>query len=131
MKRTHIHYILGVMVLLLLVSCGQQYKAKQIVKDYIKEHATEEIDIISFSNLDSTKVISDSLIQAMQENAKRDPLFKEVTLPVLSNGEVSVNPEDKPYKTLLYIRMHYREDSLDLSRTFYFDHDLTRIIAFK
>ena len=65
---------------MLLVSCGQQYKAKQKVKDFVKEHATEEIDIASFSNLDSTRVISDQVLKAMRERAQNDTLFKNVRL---------------------------------------------------
>ncbi len=106
--------------MLLLASCGQQYAAKQKVKAFVKEHATEEIDITSFSDLDSTRVISDSLLQAMRKNALKDPLFKYVKL-----GSIPLST------TLLYIRMRYGADSLMLSKTFYFDRDLNEIIAFK
>ena len=106
--------------MLLLVSCGQQYAAKQKVKAFVKEHATEEIDITSFSDLDSTKVISDSVLQSLRQRALQDPLFKDVKL-----GSIP------PSTTLLYIRMRYGEDSLNLSKTFYFDRDLNEIIAFK
>ena len=111
--------IIGVLVLL-LASCGQQYKAKQLVKDFVKEHAKEEIDIDSFSNLDSTKVISDSLLLVLQSNAAKDTLFKDVRFTI-----------ERTSPTLLYIRMRYGADSLNQSRTFYFDKDLTGIIAFK
>ena len=106
--------------MLLLVSCGQQYQAKQLVKSFVKEHATEDIDINSFSDLDSTKVISDSLLQAMRQQALSDPLFKDVELASIPLST-----------TLLYIRMRYGDDSLNLSKTFYFDRDLTGIVAFK
>ena len=111
--------IIGGLVLL-LASCGQRYEAKQLVKAFVKEHATEEIDISSFSDLDSTKVISDSLLQEMRQRALKDTLFKNVEL-----GSIPLST------TLLYIRMRYGEDSLNQSRTFYFDKDLTGIIAFK
>ena len=120
MRRSRVHIIIGVLVLLLLASCGQRYEAKQLVKAFVKEHATEEIDISSFSDLDSTKVISDSLLQVMRQRAEKDTLFKDVKL-----GSVP------PSTTLLYIRMRYGADSLNQSRTFYFDKDLTSIIAFK
>ena len=120
MRRSRVHIIRGVLVLLLLASCGQRYEAKQLVKAFVKEHATEEIDISSFSDLDSTKVISDSLLQVMRQRAERDTLFKDVKL-----GSVP------PSTTLLYIRMRYGADSLNQSRTFYFDRDLTGIVAFK
>ncbi|MBO7109635.1 MAG: hypothetical protein J6V97_06030 [Prevotella sp.] len=119
MRRSRVHIILGVLALL-LASCGQRYEAKQLVKAFVKEHATEEIDISSFSDLDSTKVISDSLLQVMRQRAEKDTLFKDVKL-----GSVP------PSTTLLYIRMRYGADSLNQSRTFYFDRDLTGIVAFK
>ena len=121
MRRSRVHIILGVLALL-LTSCGQRYEAKQLVKAFVKEHATEEIDISSFSDLDSTKVISDSLLQEMRQRAEKDTFFKDVKL-----GSV---PQST---TLLYIRMRYQlpGDTLEQSRTFYFDKNLTGIVAFK
>ena len=107
--------------MLLLVSCGQQHQAKSLVKDFVKANANEEIDITSFSDLDSTKVISDSLLQVMRTNAMSDPLFKK-------GFQFTA---ERTGSTLLYIRMKYGEDSLGLSKTFYFDKDLTGIVAFK
>ena len=111
------------MVMLLLASCGRQHQAKGIVKDFVKAYATEEIDITSFSDLDSTKVISDSLIFALRDKAKSDPLFKK-------DFQLADKPDGS---TLLFIRMRYQlpGDTLEQSRTFYFDKDLTGIIAFK
>ena len=120
MNRSRAYIIIGILVVLLLTGCGQQYQAKSLVKDFVKEHATEELNITGFSDMDSTKVISDSLFQAMQQNAAKDPLFKNVDF----NG-LGASP------TLLYIRMRYQKDTLEVSKTFYFDKDLSAIIAFK
>ncbi len=120
MKSSRVHILLISIGLLLLASCGQRYEAKQLVKSFVKEHATEKIDISSFSDLDSTKVISDSLLQVLQTNATKDTLFKDVHFTT-----------QRTSPTLLYIRMRYGADSLNQSRTFYFDKDLTTIIAFK
>ena len=121
MRQSRAYIIIG--VLLLLASCGKRHQAKGIVKDFVKEYATEEIDISSFSDLDSTKVISDSLILALRDKAKSDPLFKK-----------DFQLADKPgSSTLLFIRMRFQlpDDTLEQSRTFYFDRDLTGIVAFK
>ena len=56
----------------------------------------------------------------MQQNAASDPLFKDVDFSAA-----------KATSTLLYIRMRYQKDTLELSKTFYFDKDLTAVIAFK
>ena len=120
MIRTRAYIIIGSLVMLLFTSCGQQYQAKRLVKDFVKEHATEELNITDFTDLDSTRVISDSLFQAMQQNAAKDPMFKDVDFSGKS-----------PSSTLLYIRMRYQKDTLELSKTFYFDKNLSAIIAFK
>ena len=120
MNRSRAYIIIGILAVLLLTACGQQYQAKSLVKDFVKAHATEELNITGFSDLDSTKVISDSLFQTIQQNAANDPLFKDVDF----SGSVTSSP-------LLYIRMRYQKDTLELSKTFYFDKDLSAIIAFK
>ena len=122
MKHSRAYIIIGVLAVLLLASCGQRYQAKGIVKDFVKAYATEEIDITSFSDLDSTKVISDSLLQVMRLRAEKDTLFKDIKL-----GSIPLST------TLLFIRMRYQlpGDTIEQSRTFYFDRDLTDIVAFK
>ena len=120
MIRSRAYLLICILALLLFTACGQQYEAKSLVKDFVKEHATEELDITDFSDLDSTKVISDSLFLVLQQNAAKDPLFKGVDF----NGKKASSP-------LLYIRMNYKKDTLELSKTFYFDKDLSAIIAFK
>ena len=106
--------------MLLLASCGQQYAAKQKVKEFVRQHATDEIDITSFSDLDSTRVISDSLLQTMRKTALSDPLFKDVRL-----GDIPKSP------TLLYIRMRFNYEGQEMAKTFYFDPDLEGIVMFK
>ncbi len=120
MKRSRAYIIIGIWTVLLFTACGQQYQAKSLVKDFVKEHATEELDITEFTDLDSTRAISDSLFKSIQQNAANDPLFKGVDF----SGQ-------KASSTLLYIRMRYQKDTLQLSKTFYFDKDLSTIIAFK
>jgi hypothetical protein len=120
MIRSRAYIIIGVLALLLFTACGQRYRAKGLVKDFVKEHAIEELDITYFSDLDSTKVIGDSLFQALQQNAAKDPLFKGVDF----SGASATSP-------LLYIRMRYQKDTLELSKTFYFDKDLSAVVAFK
>ena len=123
MKHSRAYIIIGVLAVLLLASCGQRHQAKGLVKDFVKAYATEEIDINSFSDLDSTKVISDSLILALRDKAKSDPVFQK-------DFQLADKPENP---TLLFIRMRFQlpGDTLEQSRTFYFDRDLTGIVAFK
>ena len=120
MNRSRAYIIIGVMALLLFTACGQQYQAKSLVKDFVKAHAVEELNITDFTDLDSTRVVSDSLFRVMQQNAVNDPMFKDVDFSAA-----------KATSTLLYIRMRYQKDTLEMSKTFYFDKDLSAIIAFK
>ena len=120
MIRSRAYIILGILALLLFTACGQQYQAKSLVKEFVKAHAVEELEITDFTDLDSTRVISDSLFRVMQQNAASDPLFQGVDFSAA-----------KATSTLLYIRMRYQKDTLELSKTFYFDKDLTAVIAFK
>ena len=107
-----------ILALLLLASCGKQYEAKGLVKDFVKQHAAEEVDISSFSKLDSTRVISDSLIQVFR--SQKDELF-----------DSPIDYVERKGQTLYFIRMRYKKDTLELSRTFYFNPDLEGIVAFK
>ena len=120
MNPARAYIMIGILAVLLLTGCGQQHQAKSLVKDFVKEHAIEELHITDFSDLDSTKVISDSVFLAMQQNAAKDPLFKDVDFSDL-----------KASSPLLFIRMRYQKDTLELYKTFYFDKNLSAIIAFK
>ena len=121
MKRLSLYIIIGVSTLLLLASCGQRYEAKQLAKDFVDTYAVnpEKIDITDFSKLDSTKVISDSLVQVLRKKA--DPLFK--------NG-IKYTAEKQGDK-LLYIRMRFNYEGEEMAKTFYFDPDLEGIVMFK
>ena len=69
MNPSRAYIIIGVLTLLLLASCGQQYKAKGLVKDFVREICQlRRGNITDFSDLDSTRVISDSLVQAFAKD---------------------------------------------------------------
>ena len=121
MRLSRAYIIIGLLALPFLASCGKRYEAKNMVKDFVKTYAKEEIEITSFSDLDSTKVISDSLLQVLRSRAMSDPLFKK-------GFQFTA---ERTGTTLLFIRMKYGEDSLGMSKTFYFDKDLTGIVVFK
>ena len=71
MNPSRAYIMIGILAMLLLTACGQQHQAKSLVKDFVEEHAIEELHITDFSDLDSTKVISDSVFLAMQQNAAK------------------------------------------------------------
>jgi len=105
-------YIIGVM--LLLTACGQQQRAKSVVKDFMETYQQGDVDYLEFSDVDSTRVLSDSLIQALQQQAGKDVTFQKRTST-----------------TLLLIRAKYLLDDDTCSTTFYLDPSTMGVVACK
>ena len=66
MKRIYI--IIGV-ALLLFASCGRQQQAKSSVKDFVEQQLHRDVSYLDFSSVDSTRAITDSLIQTLRNRA--------------------------------------------------------------
>lgn len=105
-------YIIGVM--LLLTACGQQQRAKSVVKDFMETYQKGDVDYLEFSDVDSTRVLSDSLINALQQQAGKDVTFQKRTST-----------------TLLLIRAKYLLDDDTCSTTFYLDTSTMGVVACK
>lgn len=105
-------YIIGVM--LLLTACGQQQRAKSVVKEFMETYQQGDVDYLEFSDVDSTKVLSDSLINALQQQAGKKVTFQKRTST-----------------TLLLIRAKYLLDDDTCSTTFYLDPSTMGVVACK
>ena len=105
-------YIIG--IVLLLTACGQQQRAKSVVKDFMETYQKGDVDYLEFSDLDSTKVLTDSLIRVMQQQAGKDVTFQKRTST-----------------TLLLIRAKYLLDDDTCSTTFYLDPSTMGVVACK
>ena len=105
-------YIIG--VLLLLTACGQQQRAKSVVKDFMETYQKGDVDYLEFSDLDSTKVLTDSMIDVMQQQAGKDVTFQKRISP-----------------SLLLIRAKYLLDEDTCSTTFYLDPQTMGVVACK
>jgi len=105
-------YIIGVM--LLLTACGQQQRAKSVVKDFMETYQQGDVDYLEFSDVDSTKVLSDSLINALQQQAGKKVTFQK-----------------RNSTTLLLIRAKYLLDDDTCSTTFYLDPSTMGVVACK
>ncbi len=105
-------YIIGVM--LLLAACGQQQRAKSVVKDFMETYQQGDIDYLEFSDVDSTKMLSDSLINALQQQAGKKVSFQK-----------------RNSTTLLLIRAKYLLDDDTCSTTFYLDPSTMGVVACK
>jgi hypothetical protein len=120
MNRLYI--IIGVTaVVLLFSSCGQKHKAEVVVEAFIEQYAKNpaEIQHRDFEHFDSTKVISDSVVIALQQRGNE--LFKNpIPYPVNTAGRM-----------LYHIRMNYVYQGDTLWQTFYLDEGLEHVVAFK
>ena len=109
----HKYIIIGI-ALLLLASCGQQQRAKSVVKDFVQEQLHKDVSYLDFADVDSTHVLSDSIIQAMRSRAGK-----------------SIQYQNYQGKTLMHIRVKYLLDKDTCSATFYLDKEMTGVVAFK
>ena len=57
------------MALLLFASCGRQQQAKSSVKDFVEQQLHRDVSYLDFSSVDSTRAITDSLIQTLRHRA--------------------------------------------------------------
>jgi hypothetical protein len=120
MDRRYI--IIGITAFVFLfVSCGQKHKAVNVVEDFIEQYAQypDEMKEREFEHFDSTKVISDSLVLAMQQRGNE--LYKSpIPYPVRTSGRM-----------LYHIRMSYVYKGDTLWQTFYLDETLEHVVAVK
>ena len=110
MKR--LIYIIG--ILLLLAACGQRQRAKSVVKDFMETYQKGDVSYLDFSAVDSTRALSDSLIDVLQQRAGKDVAFQKRTS-----------------KSLLLIRAKYLLDDDTCSTTFYLDPQTMGVVACK
>ena len=112
MRVKNLIYIIG--VTLLLTACGQQQRAKSVVKDFMETHQKGDVDYLEFSDVDSTKMLTDSLIDVMKQQSGKDVTFQKRTST-----------------TLLLIRAKYLLDKDTCSTTFYLDPQTMGVVACK
>lgn len=108
---------------LLLIGCdAEKSTAKKLVKDFLKENlVNNDFKVMSFSSLDSTKHITDSVFKVMRAEAAQDKAFKK-------DIQFAEGPKTKK---LYYIRIKYRLDNDTCLQTFYLDDQLTRVVSFR
>ena len=111
MKRISI--IIGV-ALLLLASCTQQQQAKSVAKDFVETHISDDADYLEFSDLDSTRAISDSLVRVLRQR-----------------GPKGANYVERTSRTLYLLRAKYLLDDDTCSTTFYMNPDMAGVVAVK
>lgn len=112
--KNALYIIIGV-ALLLFASCGQQQQAKSAVKDFVDQQLQQQdVSYLDFSAVDSTRAVTDSLVQAMRKRV---------------GG--SVQYQERTGNTLLHIRAQYVTEGDTLSATFYLDPQSMGVVAYK
>lgn len=120
MKRL-IPSTLFIIALTLLAACGNDQRAKGLVKDFMKnDMAVADYDVVTWSALDSTFRINDSTLSAMRQRAVADKLVKQQ--PAYTNAT----------NKLLRITLKYTVNKKDTQQTtFYLDDKVTGIVGVK
>ena len=120
MKRL-IPSTLFIIALTLLAACGNDQRAKGLVKDFMKnDMAVADYDVVTWSALDSPFRINDSTLSAMRQRAVADKLVKQQ--PAYTNAT----------NKLLRITLKYAVNEKDTQQTtFYLDDKVTGIVGVK
>lgn len=107
-----------------LIGCGNKYKAKGVVKDFLATNLVKnDISGVSFSTFDSTFHIKDSLVTAMRTTANSSPAYKKG----ISYGEKQPGNEK-----LFFLRTEYTNaDGKQIKETFYLTPDVEKVVCFK
>lgn len=123
MKRKSLYIIIGVALVLLSVSCGQQHQAKGVIQDFVDQYATQpsERGSISIAKFDSTRILNDSVISRMRANADTIQRYRKNIK--YADGALG--------KKLFIARIAYTINGTEYSETYYLDDQLTRVVAFK
>lgn len=104
-----------------LSSCGEQYKAKQLVSNFLdRSLAEKDFSIENCSKLDSTYYITDSTLNAMRAASRKETSFIRARYEGVKRS-----------KKLLFIRIDYTNNGRKHTQTFYMDDRLQHVVAFK
>lgn len=110
-----------VIAAIVLAACGKQHKAESVVRDFLNENLKYEEYSVDFSNLGTTRNITDSVMTVMTTNARRNKSYRSGMK--LGDG--------MRHDTLVYIKgiIVHGEDTL--THTFYLNPDIDCIVAIK
>ncbi len=108
---------------ILLSGCGSGNKAKNLVSDFLDENLkNNDISEIEFSALDSTSLVSDSIINVMRSDIGKSNVFK---------SGIKYADRTKGQK-LYFISVNYKaSDGKKMKHTFYMDNKVNEIVCVK
>lgn len=110
-----------IITLAALASCAGNREAKKVVKEFLDTNLKDEsYDTEYFSKVDSTFLISDSLVEVMRKNTKACGFFRDIKYS-----------EGGKTKKLNFIMVRYRIGDKTIRQTFYLDDKTTRVVCLK
>lgn len=121
MNRTLKAAIICLAATLTLSGCGKQHKAEKTVKEFLDKNLTASDYSVSFTKIDSTRLVTDSIVNAMRKNAARNTSFKKgMTFDQGASQDVYI-----------FTKAIIRIGNDTIRHTFYLTPDLTRVVSFK
>ncbi len=111
---------------LMMAACGQRYRAKQLVDDFMEQNMTAEPSGVSYSKVDSTRYLTPQAVGAMRRAVASLPAYR----PAISYAGGGL-PACVYYMKVSYDQTDTAGKKQRHSQTFYFDREATRVIAFK
>lgn len=104
----------------LLIGCGQNHRARQLVGDFLENNLKEsDYEITDYSSVDSTYHLRDSILWALQKENNQSLIYKKI------------NYQKRTTRKLFFMRVNFRYKDKPVCQTFYFDDHLERVVCFK
>lgn len=118
---TFFRLALIVSAVVMTVSCSEQDKAEGIVKDFLNESLRDNSFTATFSGIDSTRNVADSMITKMRTAAANNALYKKGLKFT----------DRKFYDKYVYTRVTLIKGKDTVVQTYYLNPELTSVVAFK
>ena len=109
-----------IMCSLALAACGNRRKAVGAVDDFLRQNLVNAEFKTEFISMDSTYKVRDSVLIALQQQAPQDKAFKK-----------DIHWDQPAPGKIIYVRLRVIQQKDTMTRTFYLDPEMTKVLAFK
>ncbi len=118
-----LYHMFIVVMLLSVLSCGQQHKAESVVKGFMERNMLDgkKPSNIVFHDIDSTTYITDSLVHVMRNALKQSDRYSH---------DITYS-STKMDRYLKVIRVEYKLDGQKYSDSYYLDNEITGVVSLK
>ena len=122
MRKSYLITI-AALALLLTTSCTEQQRSERVVASFLEEQLTdaEGLEIEKFYKIDSTRIISDSILTQLSKQALNSGHYKQ-------NSTLS---SPRKEKKLIISRVDYKLKGKTYQDTYYLDDDIEHVVAVK